>query len=235
MGRAKKGQEEKLFAHFERLKGLLRRLEQLEQPVVAAINGTALGGGLELALACNHRIALRRDDIVVGLPEVKFGILPSAGGVVRLTRLVGFELAVSYLLSGKKVSVETALIDGIIDGLADNQPGLLAGARAWIDKNPKPIQPWDSSRRVLCEPGSCLSSAEPETIAAKRIIDVASQSTRLDVDSALHFETRAFIELMVRPETAELIASFFAQRRSARARNWSMMKPENKSLSYGAH
>ena len=109
MGRAKAGEEAFLLTHFERLKRFFRRLEKLGVPVVGAINGSALGGGFELALACNRRIALRRDDIVIGLPEVKFGILPGAGGVVRLTRLIGLEPALAYLLSGKQVDVDSAL------------------------------------------------------------------------------------------------------------------------------
>ena len=217
MGRAKVGEETYLIAHFERLKGYFRRLEKLGCPIVAAISGSALGGGLELALACHYRIAQRKDGLLLGLPEVRFGILPGAGGVVRLTALVGLGRALNYLLSGKTVDVETATHDGIIDEAVEDEVSLIVRARAWIDENPHPIQPWDSN--VRSEDVSPLRPdvAEIDNLAKRIIAEVAIQSVALDVDSALRLETEALIDLMVRPETADLIASFFHSRQANRA------------------
>lgn len=217
MGRARVGEEAYLVAHFERLKGYFRRLEKLGCPTVAAISGSALGGGLELALACHYRIAQRNDRLLLGLPEVKFGILPGAGGVVRLTALVGLERALNYLLSGKTVDVETATYDGIIDEAVEDEGSLIARARAWISVNPHPVQPWDSNVRTEDISPLRPDVAEIDNLAKGKITEVAIQSVALDVDSALRLETEALIDLMVRPETADLIASFFHSRQANRA------------------
>jgi 3-hydroxyacyl-CoA dehydrogenase/enoyl-CoA hydratase/3-hydroxybutyryl-CoA epimerase len=202
-------------------------LEKLGVPVVGAINGSALGGGFELALACNRRIALRRDDIVIGLPEVKFGILPGAGGVVRLTRLIGLEPALAYLLSGKQVDVDSALRDGLIDEIADDEQALKSKARAFILATVHPIQPWDmpgplgshmlSARQrmaLVMAPLHLRHGVEAEQHAAKTIVQVAAESTYLQVDAALRIETRALVELMLAPEAAHLIQTFLASRRA---------------------
>ena len=102
--------DEAVFHMIEASKATYRRLEKLPVPVVAAINGAALGGGYELCLACNHRIVVDSPKAVVGLPEVTLGLLPGAGGVVRLTALLGFEAAMPYLLEGKQAQPEDLLI-----------------------------------------------------------------------------------------------------------------------------
>lgn len=84
------------------LKAQLRRLETLGKPVVAAINGAALGGGWEICLACHHRVALDDKSVQLGLPEVTLGLLPGGGGVVRMVRMLGLEKALPYLLEGKR-------------------------------------------------------------------------------------------------------------------------------------
>ena len=91
------------------LKAQLRSLETLGKPVVAAINGAALGGGWEICLACHHRIALNAGNVRIGLPEVTLGLLPGAGGVVRMVRMLGLEKALPYLLEGKKLGVQQAV------------------------------------------------------------------------------------------------------------------------------
>ena len=126
-----------------KIKGQLRRLETLGKPVVAAINGAALGGGWEIALACHHRIALDSSSVQIGLPEVTLGLLPGGGGVVRMVRLLGLEKALPYLAEGKKVRPAAALKAGLIDELASDKDDLLVKARAWIVANPSPKQPWD--------------------------------------------------------------------------------------------
>jgi 3-hydroxyacyl-CoA dehydrogenase/enoyl-CoA hydratase/3-hydroxybutyryl-CoA epimerase len=107
--------DEATFAMVERNKAPYRELEKLQVPVVAAINGAALGGGFELCLACNHRIVVDAPHAVVGLPEVTLGLLPGAGGVVRLTALIGLEKALPLLLEGKQLRPAEALKQGLVD------------------------------------------------------------------------------------------------------------------------
>ena len=203
MGRARPGQEAFLFGHFELLKSYFRAIEKLGVPVVAALGGSALGGGFELALSCHHRIAVRRDDLVIGLPEIGFAILPGAGGVVRLVRLIGLGPALGYLLTGKQVTADVALADGLIDAVVDDEVALLVAARRWIQANPCAAQPWD-----VAAPSSI------DGFAARRIVELAQASLALDVDTALERETRALVDLMVRPEAATRIEAFFAAQRS---------------------
>jgi 3-hydroxyacyl-CoA dehydrogenase/enoyl-CoA hydratase/3-hydroxybutyryl-CoA epimerase len=222
MGRACKGEEAALFAHFERLKSYLRRIEKLGVPTVAALNGTALGGGYELALACHRRIGLVRPGALVGLPEIGFAILPGAGGVVRLTGLIGLERALDYLLSGRKVDMVTALRDGLVDELAVDEASLQEAALSWIAANPKPSQPWDRPRALgshllspaargalVMAPFQLAKAGDGDPLAARRILEIATESTFLAVDAALRVETRGLVELMVRPEAAARIEVFF--------------------------
>lgn len=230
MARTRPGMERETFAHFERLKSYLRRLEQLGVPVVAAINGTALGGGYELCLACHHRIALDRDDAWIGLPEVEFGILPAAGGVIRLTHLLGLERALPWLVQGRRVSLRTGLSEGLVDALAREPAELLAAAKEWIRRNPGPVQPFDRQGRCFgahrlpahdraalqMAPAWLRRLAGPDNRAAGRIADVAVQSLYLSWESVSRIETRGFVELLMTPEAQSRIADFFARKPASR-------------------
>ena len=122
--------------------GLLRRLETCGKPVVAAINGTALGGGLEVCLACHHRIAARNPKARIGLPEVSVGLLPGGGGTQRLPRLIGVQKALGLLTSGRHLSTDQAHELGIIDEVVEADE-LMAAAKTWLQQNGDPVQPWD--------------------------------------------------------------------------------------------
>ncbi len=128
------------------MKQVLRALELQGKPVVAAINGHALGGGLELALACHARFALDDPRLKLGQPEVKLGLLPGGGGTVRLPRLVGIQQALQICAEGADISPQKALGMGLLTGLAKDRDDLLAQARAWILANPKAQQPWDQPK-----------------------------------------------------------------------------------------
>ena len=110
-----KGEESAFLAMLRQTKAVLRRIEKLPVPVVAAINGAALGGGFEICLVCNHRIAWDNRAVQLGLPEVSLGLLPGGGGIVRMVSLLGLEKALPYLLEGKKVAPAKALEEGMID------------------------------------------------------------------------------------------------------------------------
>lgn len=126
------------------VKRALRTIETLGKPVVAAINGAALGGGYEIALACHHRIALDAPGSKIGLPEVTLGLLPAGGGVTRTVRLLGISDALlKVLLQGTQYSPRRALENGLVHEVAATTEEMLDRARAFIDAHPESSQPWD--------------------------------------------------------------------------------------------
>ena len=127
----KPDQVQDLFDEVEAIKADMRRLEKLPVPVVAAINGAALGGGYELCLASNYRIAADNPKSKIGLPEVTLGLLPGGGGVVRLTWLLGLEAAMPFLLEGKQLAPAAALKAGLVHEVVEAD-ALLTRAREWI-------------------------------------------------------------------------------------------------------
>lgn len=135
----------RLETEIARIKAALRRLETCGKPVVAAINGAALGGGLEIALACHHRIALDVKGSEIGLPEVTLGLLPGAGGVVRTTRMFGLQKALmEVLLQGQRRKPVKAGEVGLVDEVVATPEEMMSKAKAWVKENPDAVQPWDS-------------------------------------------------------------------------------------------
>src|SRR5262245_57716975 len=133
----------KVFQWIEAVKKPMRTLEKLGIPVVAALEGTALGGGWEIALCAHCRIVLDDDKIQLGLPEVTLGLLPGAGGVTKVTRLLGLQGAFPYLVEGRTMNPKQAAELGLVQGLAASRDDLLKMAREWIAAHPSPRQPWD--------------------------------------------------------------------------------------------
>ena len=123
-----------------------RAIETAGKPFVAALNGTALGGGLELALACHYRIALDDPKIKLGLPESKVGLFPGGGGTVKTPYLMGVQNALMLMLSGHHLKPQQALKQGLINDIAQTKEELIQKAKSWILANPNPIQPWDNKR-----------------------------------------------------------------------------------------
>ena len=214
-----------LMAYVERNKAVYRQLEQLPVPIVAAINGAALGGGYEMCLACNHRIIVDHPKAVVGLPEVKLGLLPGAGGIVRMTAKIGLQAALPLLLEGRQLKPQQAFKAGLVEALVDTQEDLLPTAKAWIKANPDThVQPWD--KRGFNYPGGNaddpkvrMTAALAPTLlyaktrglipAANKIIDIAVNSMRMGFDSALRNESRGFVALVPTPEAKAAITTFF--------------------------
>ncbi|HSM20599.1 MAG TPA: enoyl-CoA hydratase/isomerase family protein, partial [Rubrivivax sp.] len=137
---------EQPFEAGNAMKAVLRKLELQGKPVVAAINGHALGGGLEIALACHARFAIDDPRLKIGQPEVKLGLLPGGGGTVRLPRLVGMQAALQIMGEGTDMSPQKALGMGLVAELARDRDELMGKARAWIAANPKARQPWDQPK-----------------------------------------------------------------------------------------
>lgn len=214
------------FTTVESLKGLFRRLELLGKPVVAALNGTALGGGLELALACHYRVAI--DDVKTrfGFPEVTLGLLPGGGGVVRLVRLLGLQAAFPYLIEGKQVNPQQARSAGIVNDLAGDRDEMLDKARAWIVANPESQQPWD--KRGFRIPGgdpkrpavAQMISVAPAMISQKSfgnypapqaILSVMVEGAMVDFDTASRIESRYFTQLATDQTAKNMINAFWYQ------------------------
>jgi len=134
------------------LNRVFRGIETSGKPTVAAINGTALGGGYEICLACHYRVALENPKTQIGLVEVTLGLLPGAGGTQRLPRMLGLQVALPLLVEGRKVSVQEARTLGMIDDVAASREEMMEKARAYIAANgtsdrPKPLKPWDEIDR----------------------------------------------------------------------------------------
>lgn len=208
------------------LKAQLRALETLGKPVVAAINGAALGGGWEICLACHYRVALDDKSLQVGLPEVTLGLLPGGGGVVRMVRMLGLEKALPYLLEGKKVRARQALQAGLVNELAGDRDELLAKARAWIASNPTAKQPWDVKGYQI--PGGAPSNPKvaqmlaiaPSILRTKtqgcfpapeKILCAAVEGAQVDFDTAQLIEARYFTELTTGQVAKNMIGTFWFQ------------------------
>jgi len=215
------------FDESLRFKAVLRRMERAGKPVVAAIRGRCLGGGLEIALACHRRIVLDDGQARLGLPEVKLGLLPGGGGTQRLPRLVGMQQALQWMLAGSEVRADQALAAGLVDALAPTPEALLAQARAWILANPAPKQPWDEPR--FRYPGgdsrtpaaAQMFAIAPSVAAAKshgnfpaltHIQSAVFEGGLLDIDAALTLESRYFAACAVSQASRNLISTLWYQR-----------------------
>lgn len=208
------------------LKGQLRTLETLGKPVVAAINGAALGGGWEICLACHHRVALDNPSVLLGLPEVTLGLLPGGGGVVRMVRMLGIEKALPYLLEGKKIRPQQALQARLIDELAADRDELMAKARAWIAAHPVAVQRWDVkgyqipggmpsdpklAPMLAITPSILRSKTQGCLPAPEKILCAAVEGAQVDFDTAHLIETRYFTELTTGQVSKNLIGTFWFQ------------------------
>ena len=209
---------------------LLRRLETCGKPVVAAINGTALGGGYELALACHHRVLVAGKRVKVGLPEASLGLLPGAGGTQRLPRLIGVKASMGLLMEGKQLRPDKALAMGLVNSLATDRQDLMAQARAWLEAGPEPTQPWD--RRGFEVPGGGLESKDITNMfmvgtamfnakthgnypAGRAILSCLFEGLRLPIDAALDVEKRYFVSLLIDPTASAMVRTLFLEMQKA--------------------
>ncbi len=211
-------------------KAQLRRLETIGKPVVAAINGAALGGGLEICLATHHRIAVDDPKVQMGFPEVQLGLLPGAGGVVRTVRMLGIvDALMQLLMQGQRLRPAKAMEVGILDEVVASQDELVPAARAWITQRAGQedpvVQPWDVKGYKI--PGGTPSSpklaqnlpAFPANLrkqlkganypAPHHIMAAAVEGAQVDFDTAIEIEGRYFVDLLTGQVAKNMIQAFF--------------------------
>jgi 3-hydroxyacyl-CoA dehydrogenase/enoyl-CoA hydratase/3-hydroxybutyryl-CoA epimerase len=213
-----------VFHWIESAKKPMRALEKLGIPVVAALEGTALGGGWEIALCAHCRIVLDDPSIQLGLPEVTLGLLPGAGGVTKTTRLLGLQAAFPYLVEGKTMRPQEAAKLGLVQGIAANRDDLFKMAREWISANPSPKQPWDDekfrmpggtpsspavSQMLSIAPAMVVAKTRGLYPAPKAIMSAMVEGAYVDFDTALRIESRYLAKLAVGGVAKNLISLFF--------------------------
>src|SRR5215203_927809 len=212
-----------LFAESRKLSQLYRRIETCGKPFVAAINGTALGGGFELSLACHQRIAADNDKTLLGLPEVKIGLFPGAGGSQRIARMMAPADALQFLLKGDQLRLNRAKSMKLVDAVVP-AGDLIKTAKDWAKANSKAKAPWDvegfrlPGGQVYSKAGMMTFPAangiyRRETFdnypAARAIMQVVYEGLLLPIDRALTVESRYFTKILRSPEAAAMIRSLF--------------------------
>ena len=205
----------------------LKEIEFSKKPVLAAINGTALGGGLETALVCNYRMGT--DKAIVGLPEVNLGLLPGAGGTQRLPRLIGPSQALKMMIAGTPMSAKKALQQGVIDAISENS--LIDDAIAFLqekiglDLNEHP-KVRDKNEKVLEARGDDNVLSEAKALAAKTrrgqfapgqiIACVEAAINEDDFDIGMKKESEYFLECLINPQREAMIHIFFGERAASK-------------------
>jgi len=212
-----------VFDESRKLSQLYRRLETCGKPFVCALNGTAMGGGFELALACHHRVAADNPATRLGLPEVKVGLFPGAGGTQRVARMLAPADALQFLLKGEQLRLDRAKAMKLVDNVVP-QAELIAAAKAWIKAGGKAVKPWDEKGFRL--PGGLVYSKagmmtfpaanaiyRRETYdnypAGRAILQVVYEGLLVDIDTALRIESRWFAKIVRSPQAAAMIRSLF--------------------------
>ncbi|MEO1200435.1 MAG: 3-hydroxyacyl-CoA dehydrogenase NAD-binding domain-containing protein [Pseudomonadota bacterium] len=214
---------EALHSETSRLSKLLRRLETCGKPVACALSGTALGGGFELALACHYRVAADTSGAKFGLPEVKVGLLPGAGGTQRISRILSHQDALQLLMQGRELRARQAKGMGLIDDIVPAN-ALTDVAKAWVRDCKTPTQAWD--RKGFKLPGGRVWSPHGaqtfiaanailrrETAlnypAARMILACVYEGLQVPIDTGLTIESRYFTKAIASPEAAAMIRTLF--------------------------
>jgi 3-hydroxyacyl-CoA dehydrogenase/enoyl-CoA hydratase/3-hydroxybutyryl-CoA epimerase len=211
------------FLEVEAMKADLRALERLGKPVVAAMSGSALGGGLEVALACHHRIVVDRPGLEIGFPEASLGLLPGAGGIVKTVRLKGIQAAVETLSESRRLTPKEALEMGWVTQLVAHDEALMPAAFAALEGG-RCTQPWDDPKHRIpgggptnpsvaamlsVAPAMLLEKTRGNFPAQEAILAVAVESAALDFETALRIESRWLTRLATGQVAKNMITAFF--------------------------
>jgi len=230
-----------VFDESRKLSQIYRRIETCGKPWVCALNGTAMGGGFEFALACHYRIATDNPKTRLGLPEIKVGLFPGAGGTQRVARMIPPADALQFLLKGEQLKVDRAKAMKLIDAVVP-QVDLIKVAKDWIKAGGKAKAPWDTEGFRL-PGGPVYSKAGMMTFpaanaiyrretydnypAARAILQVVYEGLQVPFDTALRIESRWFAKILRSPEAAAMIRSLFV---SMQELNKGARRPANEPL-----
>ncbi|HUQ26501.1 MAG TPA: 3-hydroxyacyl-CoA dehydrogenase NAD-binding domain-containing protein [Burkholderiales bacterium] len=205
---------------------LTRAMEKCGKPVVCALNGTALGGGFEIALSCHYRVAINSPKIKFGQPEVKLGLLPGGGGTQRIPRLIGMQASMPVLLEGKELRPDAAKAMGLVHELVSTKEELLARAKAWCLANPKPVQPWDDPKfkfpggdgkhpavvqMLAIAPSMASAKSWGNYPAVTDIMSCVFEGSLVDIDTALKIESRYFAHCVTSQVAKNMIGTLWFQ------------------------
>ena len=204
-----------------------RKLETIGKPMVAAINGTALGGGLEIALACHHRVAADNPATRIGLPEVLVGLLPGAGGTQRLPRMIGVREALLLMVEGTHLTVAQAAAKKIVDQVVPAED-LIKAARQYILSGGKAVNPWDEKHYKVpggaggMHPGAVQTFMGGTALVAKRaqhnypapaaILSAVYEGTQVPIDTGIRIESRYLSTLLLNPVARNMIRTLFVNK-----------------------
>lgn len=243
LGSSKATSTKEAFEQAWNLNGMLRKMETSgnsakdllkgkahAKPVACALNGLALGGGLELALACHYRVCADNPKLQLGLPEVQVGLLPGGGGTQRLPRLAGLQAAGMAIMMGQPMNPQAALAQKIVDEVVPADE-VVAKAKAWVKANPKASAPWDKKgwkfpggagsmdpRAVPLYLGSsalALKQSKGNYEAVKAILSCLYEGSMLPIDTALRVESKYFTKLLSGPQSKNMIRTLFVNKQAA--------------------
>ena len=219
-----------MFEQYASLSRVFRQVETCGKPVVAAINGIAMGGGFELCLACHHRIMADAPGVVVGLPEVMVGLLPGAGGTQRLPRLLGIIAALPWLLEGKSADAATALQSGMVNDVVPASE-LLAAAKRWLLGTPRAVQPWDEKGFRIPGGGPLDPRVAPAFVVGNTLLQAKTyqnlpaplaiqscvyEGTQLPLDKGLRVETKYLLHTaQLTPVSRAMVRTLFINKSKA--------------------
>ncbi len=215
---------EEIFKYSEKLKEFFRDLERPGIPVVAAINGTALGSGFELPFACHYRIAVDDKNTRLGFPEVHLGLMPGSGGIIRLLWTLGIEDAYHVISTGKEYSPKEALDAGLIHELAVDEEEMMTKAKRWLLTHPWGVQPWDvenaripsgapdlpeNAKRIAGLIANLIKKYRYNYPAPQAILNTLVEGAKMDFDTACRIESRNFTKLVLSRESKNMTKVFW--------------------------
>ena len=236
----------RVYAEIERIKACFRTLETLGIPVVSCINGSALGGGMEVALIGHHRIAVDDAKLQLGLPELTLGLIPGATGITKFTRLLGLRGAQPYIMESKLFGPREALEIGVVHELVEGADALRPRALAWIAEHPRAQHPWDAkdyripggtpanpkiAGALVVAPAMLTAKTHGNYPAPEAALAAMVEGAQVDYDTATRIESRYLASLMVGPVARNMINTFFFNLNAiksgqSRPKNWPRYKPQ---------
>jgi 3-hydroxyacyl-CoA dehydrogenase/enoyl-CoA hydratase/3-hydroxybutyryl-CoA epimerase len=214
---------EKLHEGSGDLAALIRKMETCGKPFAVAIEGAAMGGGLEISMGCHYRVMKNDPRVQVGLPESQLGLLPGAGGTQRMPRLIGIRASLPLLMEGKSVNAEKAKELGLVDELVDGD-GAVAAAKKWILEEGDPVAPWDKKGFKI--PGGGMDKPQNSQMfmgatamfrketkgnfpAGVAILGAVSEGLRVPIDVGLKIEARYMVSLLLDPTAGNMVRTFY--------------------------